>query len=184
MATIFASAFQDEPALSYIIPDPTERAVRLPSLFHLLIESDDKSGLQYMTEDGAAAALWRRPGQARLGWKEMLSQARPMVSALGPHLVRALRVSHAMEQRFPTTPFWYLHYVGCERSRQRSGLGAEVVRAGLAHVDGYPIYLETADPDNIPFYEQLGFSITSHWRTFPGGPSFWSLLSNDAVGRL
>lgn len=179
---MFASAFQQEPALRYVIPDPAERALRLPKLFRLLIESDSRSAMPFMTQDGAAATLWRPPGRARVGWAEMLGRAGPVLSALGPHLIRGLRVSHAIEQRFPTTPFWYLHYVGCEPSRQRNGLGAAVVKAGLARVGGHPCYLETADPSNIAFYEGLGFRVTTHWQTFRGGPKFWSMMANDAVG--
>jgi GNAT superfamily N-acetyltransferase len=182
VASMFASAFQEEPALSYIIPDSAERTVRLPKLFNLLIESDSRSAMQFMTEDGAAATLWRRPGQARVGWAEMLARAGPVLSALGPHLIRGLRVSHAMEQRFPMEPFWYLHYVGCEPGKQRKGLGAAVVRAGLARAGGHPCYLETADPNNLSFYERLGFRVTSHWHTFRGGPTFWSMMAGDAAG--
>ena len=173
---MMSRAFQLDLTFSFIFPDARNRARGLPRLFRLAFDSDGEVGMRLMTEDGAAGTLWRRPGHAQTGLGELLRQTMPILVALGSGTVRGLRVLHAIESHLPKHPFWYLHYVGCEPTRQRTGLGAAVVRAGLSRTGEIPVYLETANQENIPFYEQLGFEVTEKWRAFQGGPMFWSML--------
>jgi ribosomal protein S18 acetylase RimI-like enzyme len=46
-------------------------------------------------------------------------------------------------------------------ARQRQGIGRALVQAGVAQAAaaGLPCYLDTAAPENLPFYEQLGFRV-------------------------
>ena len=79
---MFARAFQDDPAFSYIFPDAEVRANRLPMLFRLLFDSDGRAGMRLMFQGGVAATPWRKPGHRRTGWSEMLMHAVPLVSVL------------------------------------------------------------------------------------------------------
>lgn len=176
IAQTLALAFQEDPAFRYIFPCDDDRATRLQKLFRLIFDSEGRSGMRFATVDGAAASLWRRPGQAQIGLAEMVLQSVSLAAALGPHAIKALRISRAIDARFPSQPFWYLHYLGCVPDRQRRGLGDAVVRAGLARTAGHPVYLETAQPNNIVFYERFGFSVTAQWRARPDGPTFWSMM--------
>jgi hypothetical protein len=40
MVETLSSAFQHDPALSWILPDPAQRQLRLPKLFDLVVRSD------------------------------------------------------------------------------------------------------------------------------------------------
>jgi hypothetical protein len=39
-----SSAFQNDPALSWILPDPAQRRLRLPKLFDIIVRSDLAAG--------------------------------------------------------------------------------------------------------------------------------------------
>lgn len=176
VAAMLARAFADDPAMTWIFPDPADRAKRLPRLFALLFD-EDAAGLRLMTQGGEAAALWRGPGGATTGATTMLRRAWPVWRALGPRITRALMVSRTIEAHMPCGDFWYLHIAGCDPAAQGRGLGAAVVRAGLTRVAGrFPAYLETATERNLGFYRALGFVVTDEWSVPGGGPRFWSML--------
>lgn len=168
-------AFAEDPVFAYIFPDRETRQRQLPRLFSLLVESDLKGGFGMVAGDGAAVTLWRSPGQARVGWLEMVAHAPGLVRVLGGSLFRALRASAAVEAHFPAEPFLYLHIAGCDPAAQGMGHGGAAIRAGLAAAPaGLPIYLETATEANLGLYQRFGFVVTERWRV-PDGPPLWSM---------
>lgn len=173
---LLARAFQDDPAFSWIIPDPADRARRLPRLFGILFDSD-AVGLRLLTAGGEAATLWRPPGQVHTGRWEVIRRGPALLWALGPSLRRALAVSDAINAHMPTGEFWYLHIAGCDPTHQGQGHGGAAVRGGLTRAAArLPAYLETATERNLGFYGALGFAVTGEWRVAGGGPRFWSML--------
>lgn len=162
--------------MSWIFPDPADRAVRLRRLFGILFDSD-AAGMRLVTAGGEAATLWRGPGRIHTGRLEMLRRAVPLLRALGAARRRAMRVADAIEAHMPTGDFWYLHIAGCDPAHQGRGHGATAVRGGLERAAGrLPAYLETATGRNLGFYQGLGFAVTGEWRVPGEGPRFWSML--------
>ena len=178
IANMLARAFADDPAMSYIFPDPETCATRLPRLFGLLFDADSSDGLRLIADDVAGATLWRAPGHGKTDIWEMIRHAPGMVYALGGAVGRALRVSSAIDAHHPSSPYWYLHIAGCYPMQQRRGIGGALIRAGLARVAGdqRACYLETALETNIGFYQGLGFEVLETWEVADGGPRFWSML--------
>ena len=172
-----AAAFQDDPVMAFIFPDPADRRRRLPRLMAILHDGDGAHGARFMTEGGEAATLWRAPGQGHLGWLEKLRHGLPWLHAAGLALPRALAVSAASDAAHPATPHWYLHIVGCRPDAQGRGFGTAAITPGLARADAERVaaYLETANERNLPLYERLGFAVTHEW-CVPKGPHHWSLL--------
>ncbi len=180
IAPMLARAFAEDPVFAFIFPNQEARQQQLRRLFSLLIASDLRSGGGFVVEEGAAATLWRAPGQAKVGWLEMLWNSPALVHALGTSLIRALRTSAAVERRFPAQPFTYLHIAGCDPAAQGRGLGGAAIRAGLvAAQPGMPCYLETPTEANIGLYQRFGFSVTAEWRV-PDGPRLWSMVRPPA----
>lgn len=175
IAAMLGRAFAEDPVFCFIFPNKEARQRQLPRLFALLAESDLKGGYGVLAGDGAAVTLWRSPGQAKVGWGEMLLHTPGLVRALGGSLFRALRASGAVEAHFPAEPFHYLHIAGCDPAAQGKGLGGAAIRAGLAAAPpGVPCYLETATERNLGLYQRFGFVVTDSWRV-PDGPPLWSM---------
>lgn len=179
VAALLSRAFADDPAMSWIFPNPAVRARKLPSLFKLLYDEDAAHGVRLMTAGGEAATLWRSPGQAQTPPSTMLRSALPMLATFGFALGRALAVANAIDAHFPKHPFWYLHIAGCDPAHQGKGLGKAAVQAGIDRMggSGLPFYLETATERNLGFYQALGFRVTDEWRVGRDGPLFWSMLN-------
>lgn len=174
-----ALAFQNDPALSWIIPDGERRRARLPELFDVLFKSDLPTGMILKSESGEAASLWRAPGRADTGMLELLRSIVPMLRIFGAGIGRGVAVSNALDAHHPKGfAYWYLHFVGVRPEFQGKGWGGAIIRDGLARTaaDGLPTYLETATPENVPLYQRLGFDIVEEWDVANGGPHFWSML--------
>jgi len=78
----------------------------------------------------------------------------------------------------PATPHYYLGAVGTRRDRQRQGLATAVLTPILERADrgGEPAFLETSAPDNVSFYERLGFVVVTETAVPDGGPYVWTML--------
>lgn len=179
IAHTLSLAFQDDPALSWILPNPDHRRARLPKLFDLLFKSDMQDGMVLRSAACEACSLWRAPGQADTGIWGLIQNALPMLQIFGSGIGRGLAVSNALDAHHPKAfPFWYLHFVGVRPDFQGRGWGGAIIREGLkrATADGLPAYLETATPQNVPLYLRLGFEIVEEWDVPGGGPHFWSML--------
>ena len=173
-----AEAFQTDPALSWILPDPDRRARALRSLFHALVPADVRAGLALRSDGDEAAALWRAPGQADSGTLEFLRSVLPLIATFGTALPRGLKVQGSIDAHRPKGRFWYLHYVGVRPDHQGKGHGGRIIRAqtAVADAEGVPCWLETATPENVPLYERLGFVTQIEWDVPGGGPHFWGMM--------
>ena len=176
-----AQAFQTDPALSWILPDPDHRARALRSLFRTLAPADMRAGVVLRSEGDEAASLWRAPGRTESGALEFLRTVFPLVATFGTALPRGLKVQGSIDAHRPKGHFWYLHYVGVRPAHQGKGHGGRIIRAqtAVADLDGLPCWLETATPENVPLYERLGFVTQVQWDV-PGGPHFWGMVRPPA----
>lgn len=181
VSAMLGAAFQEDPVMCFIFPDPEARRARLPGFFGVIYDGDGANGARLMTVNGEAATLWRAPGHGRLSLREKIQQAWPWVAASGSALGRALAYSGASDRHHPSEAHWYLHIAGCHPAAQRQGFGSAAIRAGLlrSDSDGVPAYLETATESNLPFYDSLGFNVIGEWKV-RNGPLCWSMLRKPA----
>jgi len=172
-----AQAFQTDPALSWIVPDPDHRSRALRGLFRALAPADARVGVALRSTEDEAAALWRAPGRAHSGGIEFLRTVIPLVATFGTALPRGLKVQAGIDAHRPRGRFWYLHYVGVRPGYQGKGHGGRIIRAQteVADVEGLPCWLETATAENVPLYERLGFVTEIEWDVPGGGPHFWGM---------
>ena len=132
LAQTLADAFQNDPAMGWILQDPIVRQAALPKLFKLLIRSDRRSGWVLASGRSQAVTLWRAPGKTYAPIVEMICEAIPLIGALGPHLPRALALSDAIEAHHPQVGnYWYLHIAGVSPDHQGKGWGGIAIREGL-----------------------------------------------------
>ena len=144
-----AQAFQTDPALSWILPDPVHRARALRSLFRVLVPADVRAGVALRAPGDEASAQWRAPGRAHSAMGEFLRTVIPLVATFGTALPRGLTVQGGIDAHRPKGRFWYLHYVGVREIARRIGRdpgtisrelrrnaatrsGTQVYRAGVA----------------------------------------------------
>jgi ribosomal protein S18 acetylase RimI-like enzyme len=162
-----ARAFQDEPILVYMLPDPTERARRAPLFF--------AQALRYTQLVGAAYAPAGTPTGAALGWpiptneptpeQATMAGLQPLSEVLGEAAYArfAALATHIEEEQTQLVPppCWYLASLGVEPASQGKGIGRSLVQAFLARAatDEVPLCLWTNRPGNVGFYTALGLEV-------------------------
>ena len=179
LAQALASAFLDDPVITWIFPDQHRRRRVLRAFMEfrlrkLAFPHDEV----WMTADGAAAAVWLPPpGRWQLSRPQQLRLLPPLVRFLGLRTASVLGGLDRMEDRHPQDPsHWYLFILGTEPAAQGRGMGSALLSHMLARVDAdrMPIYLESSNQRNIALYGRHGFEITSEV-AIPGGPRIWPM---------
>jgi len=178
VANTLAAAFQDDPALAWILPNAHTRKRVLPSFFSVMAEQSLRHGEVLASVDRNAASLWYPPGSVRDGLADSLRDNLRMLGVFKTALPRGLKVAESMHAQHPhPQPYWYLRYVGVVPEAQGKGWGGAIVRAGVARAanQGCGVLLETATASNVAIYARLGFEITEEWSVQNGGPKFWTM---------
>jgi len=127
LAQALASAFQDDPVITWVLPDAQRRRVVLPvfmefRLRKLAFPHDEI----WMIQDGAASAAWvPPPGIWQMSLAQRVRLLLPMIGFLRLRTPTVLGGLGRMEACHPhEPPHWYLFIIGCERAAQGRGLGS------------------------------------------------------------
>jgi GNAT superfamily N-acetyltransferase len=144
-------AFVDDPVWRWMTGDRAPQAVAaLTSTWCSWHPSE------FTVVDGAAS-WWHPPGEWRMSFAQTLRLVPHVAPAARLGSLRLLRMSMAIERQHPAEPAAYLAFLGA--SIQGRGLGRTVMQPALDVCDafGWPAYLESSNPQNLPFYRRLGF---------------------------
>jgi ribosomal protein S18 acetylase RimI-like enzyme len=177
LSITLGKAFYDDPVMSWMLPDADLRRRKLHRLFASLTRHHHlaRGGVEVAPSDSGigAAALWDPPG----GWMHTRGEefrAIPgLFLAFGASLRRGLAVSDMMKAAHPEEPHWYLAVIGSDPDVRGKGFGNALMRSRLDRCDAEyaPAYLESSNPDNVPYYERFGFEVTGELQLPAGGPS-------------
>jgi GNAT superfamily N-acetyltransferase len=157
-ATI-TSAFVADPVERWLFPDDTDYAEHFSEFVAAVADEAITTSTAWQFDDFGAVAMWLPPGTEADA--ERIGAVLISTVAEEKH-AEMLSVLEQMEAVHPRYPHWYLPWLGVHPDRQNQGLGGRLLAAGLEYVDlgGLPVYCESPNPHNIPFYERHGFVVT------------------------
>jgi GNAT superfamily N-acetyltransferase len=176
VARTLGAAFADDPVWRWLITGDRQPATRIGRALSGVTEMYRRHRTCWMTEDGAAVAVWAPPGHDHVGLRQFVPAAPRFLAALGRRGISRLGAMNELEREHPPQPCWYLAAVGTDPLRQGRGLGAATLAPALNRADraGVGAYLEATREENVPFYERLGFRVTSTFDLARGaGPRLW-----------
>lgn len=175
VARVLAQAFDADPVMRFIVPEPGYRR-RLTALFAFeTLLSLRGSWVAVVDGEIAGAALWGLPGAGPPGFWSTLRYSRYLLRAFGRGLPKAMRAFRVIEDAHPTSPpHWYLQTLGAAVPGR--GVGGALLRDGLARADaqGLPAYLESSAPGNVAIYQRFGFRPAGEI-ALPGGPTLTAM---------
>lgn len=179
-----ARAFQDDPVLTFLIPDPISQARAALTFMAAPVLDAERYGEVWtasVDDTVVGAAVWLPPGTYPRGARrETLSVLREMrsVHRIGSRIAASLRLYGEIDRihRRMAAPHWYLALLGCDPAWQRQGHGSALLAPVLQRADeeGVPAYLETQKEENLPWYRRHGFEILQEI-TPRGCPKMWAM---------
>lgn len=178
---MLARAFYDDPVTRWEVPKDTVRRKKLHHLWSALTRHHHLAGggVEVVVIDGdiVAASLWDPPGRWQIRRREELLALPRLVWAFGTDLSRSNALVEAMHEHHPREPHWYLAVIGSDPMLRGKGLGSALMRSRLDRCDErhVPAYLESTNPDNVPYYQRFGFEVTAEIDVPDGGPTLWPM---------
>ncbi len=185
-AESLARAFRDDPLQAYVFPNATERAARSPAHFAPLLRYGMLFG-EVLTTQGRplGAAVWLPPET----WEVTPERAAAaglddLPNVLGEEAAErffsVLGTTDPYHHRDVPTAHWYLMVVGVSPEARGQGLGRALLEPIMNRADSsrLPCYLETAQPDNVAFYEYLGFKKVVEMVEPQSGLRLWTFRRN------
>ena len=185
IAVSLALAFDDDPVMAFLFPDPTSRVRRLTRFFRTGMRVQHLSRAACFTDgECAGAALWAPPGHWHMTIGQLVRGGPSLLAALTINFPVALRALAAVERAHPRAVHYYLAVLGTRPERQGRGLGSAYLRPILARCDHDRLgaYLESSKESNIAFYRRHGFEVTGEIR-LPGGPWVWPMWRDPRAAR-
>jgi ribosomal protein S18 acetylase RimI-like enzyme len=196
-ARLFADAFLDDPGWVAVGPDRRERRHATLRRYHrtALDVIEKYGGPIYGAFDGEEAGAAGGEGSAEAARSPLLGVAATFAAGLYPPpawtvvrfvpgflpagpapIVRGLRFSAVQEKGHPQDPHVYLWFLAVDPTRQRGGVGrallARVYEDARAADERAPVYLDTANPANVPYYASNGYEEIGK-AAGPRGASMW-----------
>ncbi|MCP5279536.1 MAG: GNAT family N-acetyltransferase [Thiobacillus sp.] len=177
LARMLTRVFDRDPHFNWLVRQDERREEALFRLFRLLLgDLVEGQGEVHVAGDGKGVAIWYPPGTGRLPlWRQLafLGAYLPICGWRAfPSRAIGLQV---METHRPRRPHYYLQVIGVLEGGR--GHGRALMETVLRRCDeqGLPAFLETGNPENLGFYEKLGFRVLGSYG-LPGGLRLWSLL--------
>jgi len=178
IARALARAFEDDPVMSWIFRDDSDRPRRLERAFALFLRKIWLPQEEcYAADQLFGAALWLPPGKWHLGAGAQLRLLPSMISATGRNMVRLGAVLQMIEKKHPKAPHFYLAVLGVEPELQGRGFGGALMQPVLTRCDRerIPAYLESSKRRNVVLYERHGFEVVEEVQLPRGGPPIWRM---------
>ena len=179
VSLVLAQAFEEDPFMSWLFPEPKFRLKLIQAWMRVEVESAIRMGSGWVSVDDGeivAGTIWSPPGRD-LHEGGTFKQLWYLV--LGANPSRSSELAEGLSMLGDTHPaeaHFYLNTVGVEPNLTGQGHGGTIIHhtLELADNDGHPCYLESSSPRNVPLYERLGFEVTNEI-ALPNGPTMWGM---------
>lgn len=155
-------AFAADPHLRWVYPEAGAYLTHFPDVLQTFAGAAIAGDTVWQSGDIAAVALWLPPGAEPDGDATI---AKFQASTDPAKIDDLMAVFAQMDEAHPSTPHWYLAWIGVDPAHHGHGLGSDLMSRCLQIVDGdhLPAYLDTPNPRTVPFYERHGFAVTGEW---------------------
>ena len=180
IGAMIGRAFADDPVNQWVFG----RGSMIPTFAVLARYIYIPTGFCHIARDpqgqplGATMWMLGKPREQPGMWLELRVGGTMLVSAGLGAMQRGFALSKAFDAAKPKQPYAYLFTVGVVPEAQGQGIGGQLLRAGLEHVDaaGLPCYLESTKQSNNALYRHFGFEELPALAMPEGCPPVWPML--------
>jgi ribosomal protein S18 acetylase RimI-like enzyme len=181
LSRTLARAFYDDPVMIWLLPDEKARTAHLCRLFATMTRHHHlaRGGVEVACDGPGigAAAQWDPPDQWQETRRGQLAMTPTFIRVFGLRSMRGRAVEELMKRVHPEEPHWYLAVIGSDPTVRGQGFGQVLMRSRLDRCDAEycPAYLESTKPENVPYYQRFGFTVTGEIVLPNDGPTMWAM---------
>lgn len=161
---ILRKSFRDNMSVNFVVKQDKKKESRIEKLMEYSYFQGENFGKIYLSKDQNACAIVLHPSKKKTTLKSILWDLKLVFKCMGiSNVSKVLKREGEIKKHHPDFPFLHLWYIGVNPEFQGKAKGTELM-ARIMHDAkelNLPIYLETSNPRNFPFYEKLGFKMIS-----------------------
>ena len=161
-----ARAFMNDPLQQYVFADADERSQKSPAHFEAVLRYGYLFGEVYTTSNMEGAVVWLVPGHTDITPDKAEKGGLGDIPALlgeeaAARFFSVMDFLDLFHKQDAPEPHWYTMVIGVDPAFCGLGYGKALMQHVMtkAQKEKSSIYLETAQPANIPFYTNLGFKV-------------------------
>jgi hypothetical protein len=159
---ILTESFKDNQSVNYLIPADNRRLNRIRALMDYSYETCKLFGKVYLSDDKKGCALVSFPERKKTTLKSLWLEVMLILNGIGfANISKAISREKAISKNYPSTPIYYLWFIGVQPDSQNNGIGKKLMEEIIAESERLkrPIYLETSTVKNIPWYKKFGLNV-------------------------
>ena len=180
---VLADAYLDDPGWASVGPGDIRRRhryVRRVCRGALAVVARWGGRIWHVERDGAVAGVLTsvEPGRWPPPQLRALALQAPGPVLAGPAVLwRSLAADALMHRQHPHEPHFFVWMLAVSPRHQRTGVGRALLTTALERAEalGASAYLETSNPDNLPYYASFGFRETGR-AELPRGAPIWFMM--------
>jgi GNAT superfamily N-acetyltransferase len=175
-AEVLARAFVGYPTMRWVCAsDRPGFERRLEAVYRVamaLQHTEAQPALGVLAEGRlAAVALVHDPGRKLTMQSALVGLLRSVFSPARSTMRRGRRYEIAVDRLRPSAPHHFVSVIGVRPELQRLGYGRALMAVIHERAGGHPrsagVCLDTSDPNNVPYYESLGYRVTGRAQIGP-----------------
>lgn len=162
---ILCKTFKDDPQINWML-ERSKQVRKLSLLMDYIFEKTISIGDIYLTEDCKGVALWKTNKSERFSLEYALRNIKLFLDLGTTSIIRILRNESFTYQQYPKKDkFYHLYLIGVLPECQGKGYASRLMNPMLDYMDknSIPVYLETANINNVKIYEKKGFKAYNSW---------------------
>jgi ribosomal protein S18 acetylase RimI-like enzyme len=176
-----ATAFAQDPITGFLLQTGQGYRERVTQFFSLLMRARIALKMPVFVARGAQGIDGATMGYStvRSEWPVGLTEEWVRFENSIPGVTDRMAIYDEVAKKFkPSAPHYYLGVIGTDPSSQGSGIGTQLLKAFCEVSASDPlssgVYLETAQPSNLRFYERAGFTETGRGNL--GDATLWCMF--------
>ena len=181
-----AAAFAEDPITGFLLEAGPDCRERLTRFFSLLLRARIALGMPVLVARGADGIHGAAMGNttAPPPWPSELEEEWGRIEISIPGFSdRAALYDEIAEGSRPRVPHYYLGVIGIGPTMHGLGIGTQLLKSfcDLSAADRLSsgVYLETANPSNVRFYERAGFAVTGQGSL--GSATLWCMFQSHGL---
>ncbi len=158
---ILSSSFKENGSIKFVVKNDKTELKRIERLIDYSFEYGLTFGKVFLSEDHKSCCIMLLPEKKKTTFKfDVYWTAILVLKVIGfSHVLKVLNRESKLKKFQPKDAFYHLWYIGVLPDNQKKGIGSNLLHHVLDEYKDRPIYLETSNPVNIPWYQKHGFKI-------------------------